>query len=527
MLDTEKQLRIHTRNTSLTLVREVLRGPDGCLFEAIADKEDPYVSRSRFMVFVPSPDFVRPYIERLQLLERLTYHGWMVPDSVDRDPRMGLVAVYRIEGGLSLAEATDIELGGLEDRALLIARLCRVLAYGHDAEVFHGHISAPLIICNGGYPMLIDAPVGQTDESAAGTKVLRGGRGRASTDIRAIGCLLSSMTPDPTLNTAKARAPTLEDDLRRIASTAMAEEPHPRYVQVSKMEDELNAAILAPRSTHSATRLSWPAALGLVACLMLAAIACYVLLERTHQSEIAESQTRIASAEAEARTHAAEAKRLMDLWTKDLDTRSRVSDRLRYSDKYAITPDLLLGFSMTEQMRWPIGIDGSFIEYRLSFQRDRVGAARQFVDEAYARAEENNIEVMLTEVMLSTWEFEIGEIAAAADTLRRVVPRLKKICADTDPIAIGADQLLAYVSDLAQNNTSIAHQHYEDWVKRIIDIGVSAQTKVAGPYGEQFKYLSDRLNDEENYERDMEFTRAVMERRRARGLQVGPAPKGE
>lgn len=516
MLETEKQLRIHTRNGSLTLVREVLRGPDGRLFEAIADQEDAYVSRSRFMVFAPSPDFVRPYIERLRLLERLTYHGWMVPDSVDRDPRMGLVAVYRIEGGLSLAEATDSELGGLEDRARLVARLCRVLAHGHDAEVFHGHISAALVICNGGYPMLIDAPVGQAD-----TPVLGGGRGRASADIRAIGSLLAKLTSVRLAESARPQTSGLQEDLNRIAATAQAEEPHPRFVQVCRMEDELNAAIAAPRQARAASGLPWPAAMGLAACLTLAALACYFLLERSHRAEIAESQTRIAAAETEARTNAAEAQRVLALWNKDLETRMQVSDRLRYSNKRGVVPDLLLAYSSFEQMRWPIGLDRSFIEHRLSFQRDRLDAGRRFIDESHARSEENNLEVMLTEVIVSTWEFELGEMTAAADTLRRVVPRLKHLCADTDPIAIGAEQLLTYVSDLAQTDTPVAHQHYEDWVKRIIDICVSAQTKVEGPYGEQYKYLPERLNDEENYERDMAYTRSIRERQ-AKGLLPGP-----
>jgi hypothetical protein len=92
---------------------------------------------------------------------------------------------------------------------------------------------------------------------------------------------------------------------------------------------------------------------------------------------------------------------------------------------------------------------------------------------------------------------------------------------------IGAEQLLTYVSDLANHNTAVAHLHYQDWVKRIIDICVSAQSKVEGPYGEQYKFLPERLNDEENYERDMAYTRKIKERMRAQGLQVGPPPEGE
>jgi hypothetical protein len=350
-----------------------------------------------------------------------------------------------------------------------------------------------------------------------------GARGRASADIRALGGVLARLTPI----SGRKRVSGLQNEMNRIAETALADEPHPRFVQVSRMEERLQSAIAAEKGPRSSTGLPWPATIGAAACVGLAATACYILLERSHRAEMAESQTRIAAAETQARTHETEAKRLLDLWRADLDTRSEVSDRLRYSNKRGVVPDLLLAFSTYEQMRWPIGIDQSFIEYRLSFQRDRVDAGRRFVDEAHARSEENNIEVMLTEVMLSTWEFEVGEIAAAADTLRRVVPRLRQVCAETDPLMIGAEQLLTYVSDLANHNTAVAHLHYQDWVKRIIDICVSAQSKVEGPYGEQYKFLPERLNDEENYERDMAYTRKIKERMRAQGLQVGPPPEGE
>ena len=62
----------------------------------------------------------------------------------------------------------------------------------------------------------------------------------------------------------------------------------------------------------------------------------------------------------------------------------------------------------------------------------------------------------------------------------------------------------------------------EPWVKRIIDIAVSARTKTAGPYGEKYQPLAERFNDEENYERDMEFTRSVTERmKQASSVEAG------
>jgi hypothetical protein len=503
----QKQMKVTTRSGSLSLVREVLQGPEGRLFEAIPSETDAFAPRSRFLVFAPHPDCRSGYLERLKRIEHLTYHGWVVPDTIVHDPEFGLVAIYRLEQGVPISEATDSQLGGIGDRSLLIARLCRVVAHGHDAEVFHGNISDALVICNGGYPMLIDAPVGP--EHARDTTHQTG---RASADIRAMGALLAKLVLDRAPQSGRADAPGLLDEVARIVATATADEPHPRFVQISRMEDVLGAAIDPPRVLVRDSRFHWPAAVGVAAALAVAAWAGFLAIDRDRRDELAEVRARVAEAEVRLEDRRIEAERLAAKLHVLPDMRERALGMLRYSDEQGVVADSLLAFSATEQLLWPLGTEQSHLATRLSFQHERLVAGRQVIDKAYARSEEHNLEVILTELLVSTWEFETGEVSAAADTLRRVVPKLQAVCGRSDPLAVGAAQLLAYTSDLAADRPAVASQAYEPWVKRIIDIAVSARTKAAGPYGERYRPLAERLNDEENYERDMEFTRSVTER---------------
>jgi hypothetical protein len=140
------------------------------------------------------------------------------------------------------------------------------------------------------------------------------------------------------------------------------------------------------------------------------------------------------------------------------------------------------------------------------------------------RSEEQNLEVMLTELMVRTWGFKAGEVAAATDTPYRVVPKLKVACPPDAPLAIGTVQLLECTSQPAAGDESQSLQSFESWAQRIIDIAVSAQTNAAGPYGERSTSITKQIDDEENLERDMEFTRAAEERwrRRSSTYERGP-----
>lgn len=523
------QRQISTRSGILNLVRDVLEGPDGRLFEAVPQEPHSFDWRSRFLVFVPNPRARERYLQRLKIIEKLTYYGWAVPDCLVHDRVVGLAAVFQVQQGVVLSEASVHQLGDVRDRMLLVARLCRVVSHGHDAEVFHGNISEPLVICNGGFPLLIDAPVGDPIRQPGGAPT----SGRAAADIRAVGELVSRLTSDPALLDAGACEPGLSGELARIISAARADEPDARFVQIARMEDALRNAAerprdLAPRLGSERAgwwaRGAWRPVVAAAACLAIGTVGSLLLAGHRHSVEHAELRARAAEAEASMLEYRGEADRLTVMMDKLPRSRARTADLLRYSDKRGVVPDLLLAFSAVEQLRWPMGVEKSYLEDRLSFQEHRLILGRQFIDQAYSLSEERNLEVILTELMVSTWEFEAGEVAAAADTLRRVVPKLKAICPSDDPLAIGAAQLLDYTSQMAAGEDAQAHPAFEPWVQRIIDIAVSAHTNAAGPYGERFTTLAKRMDDEENYERDMEYTRMIRERMRSRGLLPESAP---
>lgn len=507
MAVTEEPQIISTRTGTLSLVRVVLEGPEGSLHEALRSDADPYASRSRHLVYIPRPECRAAYQERLKKIERLTYDGWMVPDSIVRDARVGLAAIYRIEQGHPLSEATDAQLGSLRDRALLMASLCRVVAHGHDAEIFHGNISDALIICNGGYPMLIDAPVGKW-EQADGVKPRYG---RATTDIRAVASLLAKLTLENEPSSRPPRNARLLEEIAEIVATAQADEPRTRFVQITQLGDRLGSLHRMPERKPRA--VSGPLGLAVAAALfcMIAGVG-YWLGSGKRSDKVASLSAQLAAAERQLETEQQEVVRLEEKMFALPEIRNQVFQTLRHSDKLGMIPDNILAFTTIEQLMWPIGYESSQLLSRLSFHQARMQTAREFVNQHQAQNNGDHLEVLTTRLQLSIWEFEAGETQAAADTLRRLIPALEQACIPSDPLLIGAGQLLAYVSGLASGQIPDAPADYEPWVQRAIDIALSTP-RGPGPYGQLIQSMEARMNDEINFERDMEFTRSVIEKR--------------
>lgn len=503
----EEPLTITTRIGSLSLVRVVLEGPDGMLHEGVRMAADAFESRSRYLVYIPRPACQEGYLERLKRIERLTYHGWMIPDSIVRDPKVGLAALYRIEQGTPLCEATDGQLGSLGDRALLMASLCRVVAHGHDAEIFHGNISDELIICNGGYPMLIDAPVGGREQADSG-----GPRyGRAATDIRAVASLLGKLTLENSASSRRIAQAGLLEEIAEIVTTARADEPRTRFVQITQLGDRLSSLHRMPK--RKSPVVSGPLGLAVAAALfcMIAGVG-YWLGNGKHSVTLVSLHAQLAAAERQLQTEQQEVLRLGQKINSLPQTSTRVFQTLRHSDKLGVIPDNILAFTAIEQLLWPIGYEYSQLPARISFHRARMQTAREFVMQHEAQNNGDHLEVLTTRLLLSTWEFEAGETQAAADTLRRLIPALERACTPSDPLLIGAGQLLVYVSGLAAGQIPDTPADYEPWVKRAIDIALSTPSG-PGPYGELIQSLDARMNDEVNLERDMEFQRSVIEKR--------------
>lgn len=510
MPETEQHLKIATRSGLLSNFRVVREGPSGRLYSAESTPDHALGPAARCLVYVPSHGTQAGYLERLKKIERLAYHGWMVPDSIVRDGALGLAAIYRIEHGIPISEATEEHLGGLTQRVLLMARLCRVVAHGHDMEIFHGQIAEDLVICNDGYPMLIDAPVAG-DESCTQESARCG---RATADIRAIGAILANITLGPRTPQAGEGEPAdMADDIGRIVRAAQADEPSARFIQVMEMADRLRS--LTDNRPHRKPRRSsrWKTWLGAAAAAAVVSLAVFITAERRNGAEIQTLHARFAETESRLETQRQETVRLAD----KLDTLRTLQDRgfsmMRFSHPHGVTPDSLLMFAAVEQILWPIGVERSHLESRLSFQSDRLLAGRRFIDEAYARSDDHNLEVILTELLVGTWELEAGEHHAANDTLGRVVPKLLAVARDGDPLAVGARQLMSYASDLASDRTLTTPPDYEEWVKRVIDIAASASANGAGPYGERYRLFAEQPDCDEAEQRDLEFTRSLMKRK--------------
>ncbi len=507
MPETEQELKIATRSGLLSNFRVMREGPCGRLYSADPAPAHASDGVARCLVYVPRPDAQAAYLERLKKIERLAYHGWMIPDSIVRDGALGLAAIYRIEHGTPLSEATEEQLGSLTQRVLLMARLCRILAHGHDTELFHEQLAEDLIICNGGYPMLIDAPVTSDERSTLPY-------GRATGDIRAIGSILSRITLGPGAPIPQGREPTrMAEEIQRIVKTAQADEPYTRFIQVTEMSDQLKS--VADSSLNSDPEgnqpARWKAWLGPIAAVAAISWAVFLMAERKYDGEVTALQGRLLETESQLDTQRQEAVRLADKLNLLPDLQDRGFGLLRFSHLHGVTPDSLLMFAAVEQILWPIGVEQSHLDSRLSFQNSRLLAGRQFIDDAYARSTDNNLEVILTELLVGTWELESGEYHAANDTLRRVAPKLRRISHDKDPLVVGTQQLMSYVSALANGTVPATPPEYEPWVQRTIDIAASSRVNGIGPYGEEYRPFAERFNHA-NAPRDEQYTRSIMQR---------------
>lgn len=509
MLDSEQELKIATRNGLLSNFKVMREGPAGSLYSAETTPAQGSAGPARCFVYIPSQGARAGYLERLKKIERLAYHGWMIPDSIVRDESLGLAAIYRIEHGTPLSEATEEQLGSLTQRVLLTARLCRVIAHGHDMEIFHGRLAEDLVICNDGYPMLIDAPVGNEESCAQEPAPC----GRAATDMQAIGAILTNLTLGPrTLRPEEDEPADMLDDIGRIVRAAYADEHSTRFIQVMEMADRLRS--LADNRPHRVQYRGsrWKTWLGAATAAAVVSLTVFIMAERKNGHEIRVLHARVAEAESQLEAQRHETARLADKLDILPSLQDRGFDMMRFSHQHGVTPDSLLMFAAMEQILWPIGVERSHLASRLSFQSDRLLAGRRFIDEAYARSDDHNLEVIVTELLVGTWELEAGEYHAASDTLGRVVPKLVVIARDDDPLAVGARQLMSYASDLANNRLLTTPSDYEVWVKRVIDVANSAMTNAAGPYGELYRPFAEQTDCDETEQHNLEFTRSIMKR---------------
>ncbi len=507
MAETSGTVRLQTQHGTLVLDREILRGPDGCLYEASDVSAAADHAAARVFVFIPSGHAQQAYLERLRHIDRLARYGWLTPDSVEHDPRYGVTAVFRLDRGRLLDGVPDADLGGLGDRARTIGRLCHAVARGHDAEIYHGHIGPMTVVLDGQTPMLLDAPVGTS--TPAGVRP----PGRAAADIRALGELLRSLTEGvPCARAQRARLAT-------IVAKASAEEASRRYPQVVRMGDELLAMAARPAASSRGR-------------FVLASTAAAVVLAGTAWAAFRAGETR----SSDKLDNAAGLLAAMDFEIRDRETRiqqleekfstqrrlvSTTQDFFWFAEqRVGVTPYSTVAFNAIELLGWPELFTRSGADDR-TILADRLLLAREFVRAGYQRADGLHLDVIMTELMVAVWELQAGEVGNAVATLERVIPNLESRCIASDPLLRGAMQLLEYTRDRAAGREASLAPGAEAWVVRLIN-NLGGDPRPIDAPGSKLDSTRLRFYDAVSLERDMDFTASVLMRKGIDGVLLTP-----